>query len=123
MEEVALYDLINEGWERMTLAQRRLWEAINIPPEKWAYQRLRYSTVDHWVVAIIGNRIIWYDDDFGGMDKGFYVLEYRRYGEIDSGRTGNGSLEAAVQILLHEITGLGFGQPDYSSGSAVNISG
>ncbi len=56
----ALRKRIAQGVSRMDPRARRLWEAIRIDPEKW--QLPPYGDTGHgfWVVALIGQSVIWY---------------------------------------------------------------
>lgn len=61
------------------------------------------------VVAIIGKRVIWYDDYFNEMDDGFCISEYERYGKITPHGQIGAELEEVLRSLLTHITDPSFG--------------
>ena len=74
-----LYDEILRSEEKMRGALLRFWELIQIFPEKWAQEFYGKEGGGFWVVAIIGRKIIWYND----IEGGFNISAYQRYGEFD----------------------------------------
>ena len=74
----------------------RLWENIKILPEKWTEQT--YGTVGggFWVVAIIGNRVIWFND----IEDGFNCSSYVVAGKLAEYFCNQDELEMAVQHVL-----------------------
>ncbi|TRC90061.1 hypothetical protein FJV80_06385 [Mesorhizobium sp. WSM4310] len=98
LNEVALWELINESRYRMSLAQRRLWDLIRIDPEQWIH-RSPTGNVSIWVVALIGRGVISYNDAENGFDRSSFV----QYGEIVELGWGQDELEGAVQHVLNEL--------------------
>jgi hypothetical protein len=107
----AILQLVNESWVRMSVPQKRLWETIAIDPAQWIFRPHASPLSTSWVVAVIGTHVIWYDDYYGEMTDGFKLSEHIRFSEIGWGDIGGGSLEAALQSLLHRINGLTYGGP------------
>lgn len=68
ISEANLWSKIISAEGRMSPQILRLWEAIKVPPQKWAEQT--YGTVGggFWVVAIIGNKVIWFNDIEDGFN-------------------------------------------------------
>jgi hypothetical protein len=54
MDEARLWDLMNDGRDRMTFPQKRLWQAIRINPQSWSNTTYGPHT-RFWVVALIGH--------------------------------------------------------------------
>jgi hypothetical protein len=106
--EAQIWDLNNEEWPAMSLAQKHFWELIKITPEKWLSQPYKFRPREIWVVAIIGTHVIWYDecwfgDEFDGMDSGFTCSNYASHGQIGDSFSGTGSLMDAVRCMLGRL--------------------
>ncbi|WP_202350432.1 hypothetical protein [Mesorhizobium sp. 113-1-2] len=99
MNEAALWDRINAGRDRMSVAQRRLWDMISIDPEQWIHRTSAGDDLRIWVVALIGRTVISYNDLEHGFDRSNFV----RYGEIAQPGWGQSDLEIAVQDVLNEL--------------------
>ena len=109
--EATIIQLINDSWIKMTVPQKRLWESIAIDPVQWVFHPHSSPRSTAWVVAVVGIHAIWYDDYYGEMDDGFKVSEHISFAEIGWGKSGDGSLEAVLQFILHQINGLTYGEP------------
>ncbi|HBF51917.1 MAG TPA: hypothetical protein DDX04_17970 [Massilia sp.] len=96
ISEADLRDRIIGAEGRMSPRISHLWETIKIPPQKWAEQT--YGTVGggFWVVAIIGNRVIWFND----IEDGFNCSSYVVVGELAEYFCNQDELEIAVQDVL-----------------------
>ncbi|ETA72920.1 MULTISPECIES: hypothetical protein [Mesorhizobium] len=99
MSEATLWDLINAGQDRMSFAQRRLWDMISIDPEQWIHRTPAGEDHRIWVVALIGRTLISYNDFEHGFDRSNFV----QYGEIAQIGGGQSDLEIAVQDALNEL--------------------
>lgn len=97
--ELEVWDKILQGESRMNPDQSRLWSAIKILPQKW--QQTSYGTEGNgfWVVAILGELVLWFND----IEDGFNVSRYKNYGEIEEYWCNQDELEWAVQSLLNLI--------------------
>ena len=62
----------------MNLSERRFWDAVSIPPQKWQQHPYGDYGGGFWVVAIIGSQIIWYND----IEEGFNRSTFKRFGII-----------------------------------------
>ena len=105
LTEASLSDLIHAAQRRMTAAQGRLWEAIRMPPQKWKQTPYGDEGGGFWVVAVIGSRVVWYND----IEEGFNWSHYTVPGEIGEYWCNQDDLEHAVQRLLDEIDGASAG--------------
>lgn len=96
ISELELWDYINNAEIRMNIEQQRLWEVIRIDPQKW--QEKQYGTLGggFWVVAIIGQSVIWFND----IEDGFNISQYKQYGVISEYWCNEDELEFAIQRLL-----------------------
>jgi hypothetical protein len=110
ISEADLWSKIISAKDRMSPQILRLWEAIKVPPQKWTEQT--YGTVGggFWVVAIIGNKVIWFND----IEDGFNCSSYVVFGQLDEYFCNQDELEVAVQDVLMII--------DAGSGSIARCS-
>lgn len=99
ISEVELWDELNTAEDRMTLSQRRFWEAIRIIPEKWRQSPWGDKGDGFWVVAIIGRNVVWYND----IEEGFNRSVYRAYGEIEEYWCNQDELEVSIQRLIDMV--------------------
>ncbi len=77
----------------------RFWEYIRIPPEKWIEQTVGNDGGGFWVVAILGKRVIYYND----IEEGFNLSPFTKYGEINEYRPGQLELHEMIESLYKEI--------------------
>lgn len=110
--ESKMWDFMNEAWDRMSTEQRRLWEVVRISPQKWKLTPWGDKGGGFWVVGIIGNAAIWYND----IEGGFNHSKYSAFGTIDEYWCNQDELEWTVQRVLNEILKgeppeVGFGPP------------
>src|SRR5690242_15535059 len=96
ISEVKIWGEINASEVRMSLRQRRFWEAIRIVPEKWMQHPYGDKWGGFWAVGIIGRTVIWYND----IEDGFNRSSHRRYGVIEEFFCNRDELEDTVQALI-----------------------
>ncbi len=108
--EAEIWSEINSAWERMSLPQRRLWEVIRIVPEKWKQNPWGNEGKGFWVVGLIGNSIIWYND----IEEGFNKSTFTKYGEINEYWCNQDELEWTIQHIINEIND-GYDSTGYAS--------
>lgn len=99
ISEAELWDEINRGCEKMTEAQRRLWEAIKVSPQKWLQHPWGDQGGGFWVVAVLGQIIVWFNDIEDGFNRSYYT----EYGVIRDYWCNQDELGWTVQHLLDEI--------------------
>jgi len=97
--EEEIWSDLNSAWERMTIPQRRLWDAIRIPPEKWQQHPWGDEGGGFWVVAIFGRVVVWFND----IEEGFNRSTYSTHGEINEYYCNQDELEWTIQQILNEI--------------------
>ncbi|MGR9053818.1 MAG: hypothetical protein ACU84J_14325 [Gammaproteobacteria bacterium] len=108
--ETEIWDEINSAWERMSLSQRRLWETIRIVPEKWKLDPWGNQGDGFWVVGLIGNSVVWYND----IENGFNKSTFSHYGEINEYWCNQDELEWTIQHIINEIND-GYDSASYAS--------
>lgn len=56
-----------------------LWNLVRTTPQKWTEESYGTEGNGFWVVAISGQRVIWYND----IEEGFNISKYQEYGVIE----------------------------------------
>lgn len=92
----ALRDRVAQGVARMSPPQNRLWEAVRIEPRRWHLHPYGDGGNGFWVVAIVGETVIWYND----IEDGFNRSRYSVYGEIEDYWCNQDELEIAIDYLM-----------------------
>lgn len=99
VSELEIWDKIIKAEARMNLEQLRLWETIKIDPKKWQQHPFGNEGNGFWIVAIIGQFVVWFND----IEDGFNVSTYKQYGFIEEYWCNQDELEWTVQSLLNNI--------------------
>ncbi|MGB0065343.1 MAG: hypothetical protein WBP85_12925 [Terracidiphilus sp.] len=101
ISEEALLCLINEARKRMSVPERRFWDSISIPPEKWHQHLYGNSGGGFWAVGVIGRKVIWFND----IENGFNCSNYVEYGTIPDSEywCDQHDLEWPVRAFRHLI--------------------
>jgi len=99
LDEEELWDLMNAAEARMTVRQSQFWEAIRIMPEKWAQHPFGDPAGGFWAVAILGRKVVWYNEIEGGFNRS----RYTSYGTIGKYWSNQDALELTIQHLLTSI--------------------
>ncbi|MDH2433789.1 hypothetical protein QCD60_14545 [Pokkaliibacter sp. MBI-7] len=97
--EGEIWDAINESYDQMTLEQRRVWEVIKLCPQKWSQEPYGNEGDGFWVVALIGNTVIWFND----IEDGFNRSTFSEFGKINEYRCNQDKLEWQVQNVINQI--------------------
>lgn len=100
ISEAALAKRMRQGCNRMSEASRRIWEAVRIPPEKWAQHPYGDAGAGFWVVGLVGRTAIWYND----IEDGFNRSAYSTYGVLDDYWCNQDELEVTVQYLANALS-------------------
>jgi hypothetical protein len=101
MSQAEISEIISASISQMTRGQRQFFHAIRIYPEKWKAANGRDTEERFWVVGVIGQRVIWYNE----IEEGFNVSPYQTYGAIEELWCNQDKLEWVVQALLDQATG------------------
>jgi hypothetical protein len=99
ISEAALLARIDQGYARMSDAQRRLWNAIRLRPEKWQQHPYGDPGGGFWVVGLIGPTVVWYND----LVDGFNRSTYSTHGLIDDYWRNDDELETTVQYVASAL--------------------
>ena len=99
ISEVDLWDLIIKAEALMSPKLSRLWQAIKITPQKWSEQTYGQVGGGFWVVALVGESAIWYND----IEEGFNRSSYRHVGELDEYVCCQDELDVVLQGVLEFI--------------------
>ncbi|MBU1239028.1 hypothetical protein KKF84_13275 [Myxococcota bacterium] len=90
---------IKRGITQMTSAQRYLWNTIRVPVQKWQLSPWGDLGGGFWVVAILGQTVVWYND----IEEGFNRSLYSNTGVIDEYWCNQDELQRTVGHLLTKI--------------------
>jgi hypothetical protein len=95
LPQYELFDLIYDGEIHMTSEVLHFWNLIKIRPIKWQEPENGDEGGGFWVVAICGEKVIWYND----IEEGFNISPYHTYGVIDGYTCEQDELQGSVQKL------------------------
>lgn len=79
LSEIELAALLSDAAAGMTDKEKRYWEAVKIPPEKWEEETYGAQGGGFWAVGLLGKSVLWYND----IEDGFNVSSFSKYGRID----------------------------------------
>jgi hypothetical protein len=96
MAEVELLDRIAEAETSMTDREKLLWQAIRVRPCKWKQSPQGDFGGGFWVVGILGELVVWFND----IEDGFNWSGYVCHGEIGSYRCNQDELAIVIRNLL-----------------------
>jgi hypothetical protein len=97
--ESAICDKIIQAELRMNTEQSRLWGVLKITPIKWRQSPWGDAGQGFWVVGLIGEQVIWFND----IEDGFNISRYKTHGVIDEYWCNQDELEWAVQAISNAI--------------------
>lgn len=81
-------------------AHLKFWEYIKMAPEKWAERTVGEQGGGFWVVAMIGKKVIYYND----IEEGYNLSPFTNYGEIDDYYAGQSELHEMIESLHKDIS-------------------
>ena len=99
MSDAELYELIGDGVAAMDRRSRCLWELIRIEPAKWSLHPWGDLGGGFWVVAILGEQVVWFND----IEDGFNVSRYEAPGVIADYWCNQDELQHTIHGLLNQI--------------------
>lgn len=91
-----LKTILQDSEKNLAPDQKEVWDDIKIEPEKWSEESKGHDFDGFWVVALLGDEIIWYND----ISKGFNISEFKTYGTIDQYWDENTSLPDLLWHIL-----------------------
>jgi hypothetical protein len=98
--EVELELLVAEGMAAMEPPVSRLWSLLQIRPAKWQLPPWGDEGGGFWVVGIIGNWVVWYND----IEDGFNVSRYDTPGVIAEYYCNHDKLQYTIHSLWRGFT-------------------
>jgi hypothetical protein len=110
--EGEIWDLINRAWTKMSLPQRRVWEAIKVDPMKWHENTYGKMGGGFWVVALYGSTVVWYND----IENGFNQSTWTTPGTIDEYWCNQSELQDLIGERLEATPSAGRCGPPQSIG-------
>lgn len=81
-EPISLSELFNEiekTEKDLDGELKNFWNLIKIDPIKWEEKEYGEMGGGFWVVAICGNKEMWYND----IEEGFNISDYKTFGKIE----------------------------------------
>lgn len=97
-----LKECISRGELKLDGALLNFWNLIKIIPQKWQETGYGVEGGGFWVVAVIGNTVIFYND----IEDGFNISPYVVYGQISEYACELAELDWVVTALYREIKGV-----------------
>jgi len=94
-----LEHLIQEGHKEMHGILANLWDLIKIPPVQWTESSHAAKGEGFWVIAIMGQNVIWYND----ISKGFNNSRYTTAGHIDEYSEETDAFNWAIHKILVQL--------------------
>ena len=89
----------------------RFWSRIKISPEKWNLSPWGDEGGGFWVVAVMGQECVYFND----IEDGFNISQYKFFGRIDNYYCDQIELECCVRRSFYQaackIRGIGSGFP------------
>ena len=106
-----LLELVGEAEREMAPAERRLWHLARVTPAKWQLSPWGDQGGGFWVVGVVGQAAIWFND----IEYGFNVSPYSQPGTLNAYGCDQGSLQVPIFDLLKQIvSGSNSGYPGAS---------
>jgi hypothetical protein len=97
ISEVELHELILKSEREMSTTDQRYWESIKIVPKKWDENSNGKAGGGFWVVGVLRNKVIWYND----IEDGFNISRYSKYGTIDEYLCNQDELHDVIKWLVY----------------------
>jgi hypothetical protein len=91
---------ITNGEAAMDSAALMTWHAIRLEPAKWQLHPYGDEGGGFWVVAILGQHVLWFND----IEWGFNLSRYTTLGLIDEYWCNQDELEHSIFQIQHLIT-------------------
>ena len=109
ISRASLDELIDKGLAAATPDERTLFARTKVTPTKWQLSPWGDLGGGFWVVAVMEDRVLWYDD----IEDGFNVSRFTSAGTIPSSEywCNQSELQWALPALAGEAQGK-FGPPE-----------
>lgn len=99
LAEAELATLIADAVVRMEPPAQSLWNLIRVPPSKWQLPPWGDAGRGFWVVGILGQHVVWFND----IEGGFNVSRYKTPGQIGEYWCNQDQLNHTMYALLRQI--------------------
>jgi len=100
LAEDKLTDMIEDAELFMSPGCRNLWDNIKINPQKWTQSPWGDDGGGFWVVAVLGNTCIYYND----IEGGFNFSPYKVSGQIDEYHSNQTDLIPVIEHFYQRVT-------------------
>jgi hypothetical protein len=98
ISEDDLLALIAAAEPAMEPPARALWERIRLRPVQWALPPWGDQGGGFWVVAVVGQECVWYND----IEDGFNVSRFEAFGHIADYRCNQSELHHTMPALVRQ---------------------
>lgn len=99
LSEAKLVDMIEEAELFMSVGCKKFWDYIKVSPRKWRQSPMGDEGGGFWVVAIIGNSCIYYND----IEEGFNRSTYTDFGGINEYECNQSDLLSYISALHRDF--------------------
>ncbi len=99
ISEEELSKEIANGVFAMEPPARELWMLIQVKPAKWECRPWGDEGGGFWVVGILGEQVVWYND----IEDGFNISHYQTHGVIAEYWCNQDELNLTMNALLYQI--------------------
>jgi hypothetical protein len=99
LEEAQLATLIADAVALMEPSARSLWKLVHVWPVKWQLHPWGDEGGGFWIVGIIGQNVIWYND----IEHGFNISRYEVLGDIAEYWCNQDELNHTMHALQKQI--------------------
>ena len=79
MREDKIQEVIDNAEWMMAPSTRTFWDKIKVKPQKWQLPPMEDMGGGFWVVAVVGQKCIYYND----IEEGFNLSSYEQVGHIN----------------------------------------
>ncbi|QDT53461.1 hypothetical protein Pan44_14780 [Caulifigura coniformis] len=97
-----LESLVDAGLRKMSPAERIWWTSIRIVPQKWKLSPWGNEGGGFWVVAVVGNSCVYYND----IEDGFNVSRFQTPGHINNYFCNHAELQLVIRQLMTPNDGI-----------------
>jgi len=96
-----LWDIVHAGEREMSPQLSRLWHVIRVDIAKWQLSPWGDLGNGFWVVGVIGNQVLWYND----IEDGFNWSAYSTFGVIGEYWCNQDELHHSIYQLQSRLDG------------------
>jgi hypothetical protein len=101
ISETDLLQLIQAAELEMERSVKRFWDQIKVKPQKWSLSPWGDDGGGFWVVAVIGQQCIYYND----IEDGFNFSRFTSFGCIDEYWCNQTELQFCIRPFYQAVMG------------------